>query len=336
MNQMDKFRVHNRRQKAKVQLVLWHWWEEKRFLRAACFYQMKIILRKERDQHCRELLVNEIDPAIASHQFRIREIVHQAGRKKRQRIMHLIMFVVAGRLYKCFRKWRELARVHAQYVWENTRRRILNLHRTRLQDAFTKWHHIQTKEKKEKKRKANEHYFTERARMETELQASKLQVDDWEARSLARGKRLLTKAFYQMFLGRVQHRFHQWHAQIALKDFKLAITDQVLVTRRNRRLLRRYFLKYKNQIHKKRRDDNTLPKGEQYEDIIRYRALKRMFNGIKKFTQEYHMAKANLRKRLFVIDQRTKKSFFQLWKREVDVIVNEVRVETQNKKVRRL
>lgn len=106
------------------------------------------------------------------------------------------MFVVAGRMYKCFRKWREIARVHAACVMENTKSRILQLHRLRMKDAFTKWHHVLTKEKKEMKRKANEHYFVARARMEAELQESKLQVDDWEARSLSRGKRLLMKAFH--------------------------------------------------------------------------------------------------------------------------------------------
>lgn len=73
---MDKFRVQNKRQKAKVQLVLWHWWEEKRFLLASCFYQMKIILRQERNHNCRELLTNTIEPGIQSAQFGIRDIVH--------------------------------------------------------------------------------------------------------------------------------------------------------------------------------------------------------------------------------------------------------------------
>lgn len=67
-NQMEKFRVDTKRKKGKVQLVLWHAQEEKRFVLASCFWQMKIILRQERNHNGRELLATDIDPAIERSQ----------------------------------------------------------------------------------------------------------------------------------------------------------------------------------------------------------------------------------------------------------------------------
>ena len=64
--------------------------------------------------------------------------------------------------------------------------------------------------------------------------------------------------------------------------------------------------------------------------------MKRMFRAMKKFQGDYHIAKTNLRKRLLVMDLKTKKSFFLCWKNECDHECHVSRVEGQGSKVKKL
>lgn len=110
-----------------------------------------------------------------------------------------------------------------------------------------------------------------------------------------------------------------WHQNLRDKDLRLDKLDFIAVTKRNRRIVKRYFKRYVEQVKKKRVDDNTGPRGDYYEEMLRYRAMKRMFKAMRKFQTEHHIAKANLRKRLKVMDLNTKKSFFLCWLQECKV-----------------
>ena len=98
------------------------------------------------------MIVNEIDPDIENLHAEIRRIVYQSNRKKRQKVMHMILTLCAGKVYQLFHQWKKYTQVHTKVILENTKRRILTLHKTRMQDAMAKWTHVIAHNKKMKKR----------------------------------------------------------------------------------------------------------------------------------------------------------------------------------------
>ena len=128
--------------------------------------------------------------------------------------MRLIMTCCVGRIYKCLHRWRELTRLHNDIVLANTSRRVANLHRTRLMDAFTKWVHVQAYESKYRKAILHERLYTERARMEAELDEATRTVAAYEARSRRRARHLASRLFTRLCTARMHHRFHQWHSML--------------------------------------------------------------------------------------------------------------------------
>ena len=335
-NQLDKFRVLKRQQNTKVQLVLRHNQQYRQLLRAACWGEMKLQLRRDRYQAIKDVLVNEIDPDIERLHGDIRAIVYQSSRKKRQRVMHMIMLWTVGKVYVCFHQWKKYAQVHTKLVMENTKRRILNLHRSRQLDALTKWAHVIAYDKKMKKKAINEQIFRERALMEDELNSTRVAIESYQLRCQNRGRRLAGKIINAWAMARVQYRFKMWHAILRARDYKLERLDFVAVTKRNRRIVRLYFYKFVKQCEMKRTDDNAAARGDCYAEMLRYRAMKRMFLAMKKFQKDYHMAKANLRKRLVIMDLKTKKSFFLCWKQECDRDCHGDRVEGQCNRVKKV
>lgn len=250
--------------------------------------------------------------------------------------MHLIMLCCAGRVYECLHRWREQTRIHQRMVRENTRSRILNLHRARMYDAFTKWAHIITFERKRKKKILNDQLYQEREVMESELHTAKQKVEGYQVRSKRAGRQSATKLAQKLYLDRLGHRFRQWHAAIRERDDKTEKIERVVARKFTRRMLKLAFARYKEKMKIVRREQFSGKRGEDYERVIKYRAMKRMFKGIRKFQQDYHIAKANLRKLVRNIDLKTKKSVFSLWYREIDVEVEELRVKEQSRRVQRL
>lgn len=45
--------------------------------------------------------------------------------------MHMILLWTVGKIYKCFHKWKKYTQIARRVILENTKRRILNLHRIR-------------------------------------------------------------------------------------------------------------------------------------------------------------------------------------------------------------
>ena len=147
-NQLDKFRVIRAHKNRKVQVALMCRQQVRQFIAAACWGQMKFELRKERYLYTLDILRNEVDPDMDRLSKEVRAIVYQSQRKKRQRVMHMIILWTAGQIYKCFQKWKRYTQVATKVILENTKRRILNLHRLRQMDALTKWAHVIAYEKK--------------------------------------------------------------------------------------------------------------------------------------------------------------------------------------------
>lgn len=154
--------------------------------------------------------------------------------------------------------------------------------------------------------------------MENDLESTRVAIENYQLKSYNRGRRLAGQIIHKLAADRVYYRFRMWHENIKMQDHKLSVLDFIAVTKRNRRITRQYFNKYVSQIKKKRFDDNIEPRAEHLAEMLKYRALKRMFKGMLKFQTDYHIAKANLRKRLVVMDLRTKKSFFLCWKQQCD------------------
>ena len=247
--------------------------------------------------------------------------------------MHLILLVLGGRLYKSFEQWRELTRVHGRRVVEQARARILKLYRSRLQAAWTLWVHVLMRQKKNMRMAANEQWMRETIWMQNELQKAKLGIEDFEMRSLQQGKKVINKVLMKIFRYNIGYRFHRWHAAVKDHEHQLAVAERVLIVKVQRRTLKLAFRRYRGQVKRQRREDNGEMRSEDYEKIIRYKALKRMFRAIKKFSAEHHVAKINLKKLLIYTDLKTKKCLFQLWKQEVNIDVLQVRVSAQAKKV---
>ena len=155
--------------------------------------------------------------------------------------------------------------------------------------------------------------------MDEDLAVTRLAIEHGQVTSYNRGRRLAGKVINRLAMARVEYRFKLWHQNLKSKDNRLEKLDFLAVTKRNRRILKLYFKKYVEQAQKKRVDDNKEPRGAYYEDMLRYRAMKRMFKAMQKFQRDYHTAKANMRKRLVVMDLKTKKSFFLCWKAEIDI-----------------
>lgn len=172
--------------------------------------------------------------------------------------------------------------------------------------------------------------------MEDDLEVTRLALENNQVKSHNRGRRLAEKIIKRLAMSRIEYRFKMWHENLKSKDCRIEKLDWIAVTKRNRRIVKLYFKKYVEQVQKKRVDDNQGPRGEYYENMLKYRAMKRMFKAMKKFQRDYHQAKSNLRKRLVVMDLKTKKSFFLCWKRECDINNKEYQVETQSVRVKRL
>lgn len=263
-NQMEKFRVLKSRKKAKVQLVLMHEVQCRRYVAAACFSQMRFILRTERDKSGRDMLEKEVIPAIKAAEQGIRDVVHQTQRKNRQRIMHLIMICCVGRIYKCLHHWREVTRLHNDIVIANTARRVAMLHKTRLMDAFTKWVHVQAFEKKFWKALLHERLYAERARMEAELEKATKACQIYENQCRRRARHMATILFMKHYLARLHFRFRRWSKNVNEREHKLNRIGYICVVKRDRRILKVAFNRALAQLRLKRKSDNGIGKGNTY------------------------------------------------------------------------
>jgi len=63
-SRFEKARLLNRNQFIKVQLVLQSDKVSKHYLLRVCFQQMRVVLKTEREQSCRDMLCNEVVPDI--------------------------------------------------------------------------------------------------------------------------------------------------------------------------------------------------------------------------------------------------------------------------------
>ena len=112
----------------------------------------------------------------------------------------------------------------------------------------------------------------------------------------------------------MKSRFDQWRTTLAVKDVAGDHLERTVIIKMQRRLLKLAFAQFVEKSKEVRADHNGVKKGNDYNQILRYKAMKRMFNAMKTYIINFRRAKVNFRRVYRNSDYRAKKSYFYVWK----------------------
>ena len=121
----------------------------------------------------------------------------------------------------------------------------------------------------------------------------------------------MLKKLYKKYM---KSRFDQWRTTLAVKDVAGDHLERTVIIKMQRRLLKLAFAQFVEKSEEVRADHNGVKKGNDYNQILRYKAMKRMFNAMKTYIINFRRAKVNFRRVYRNSDYRAKKSYFYVWK----------------------
>ena len=121
---------------------------------------------------------------------------------------------------------------------------------------------------------------------------------------------------WHLYLKYLQSRFNQWKNQLQELKSRGERIEFIIGTKLTRRILRKYFKKYKEGTLAARIDWYGKVKGVSGNKRIMLNTTRRIFDGIRRYTTNMRIAKNFLRKAMTNADLRSKKSFFNVWSRQ--------------------
>lgn len=249
--------------------------------------------------------------------------------KKNSRAFRAIVQIFGGAKYAAFNRWAVFTRRARRALVKNFANLATLKRRQLVKEAYHMWLVHGVAHRRRKRILFHSEAIAEIERKQIEIAELEEENSTWELRSHNRGKKKMTAILYKhLKVYFLRKWFNHWASNINRDNFVENRLIHLVSTKYNRRCLRVAFTRYIDATRRARRSDYQDYKGEEYREIIQFRALRRMFRALKSFWSSFHLAKVNLRKALKNTDHRSKKSFFELW-------LTEVKAQTKNDRKRR-